>query len=47
MKLFSENNKVQSLVYWTTYANNHKKLIVFYGEDVLDLTTFAPKHPAG
>lgn len=33
--------------HWTSYAKNKKKLIVFYGEDVLDLTEFARKHPAG
>ena len=31
MKKYLENYKVESLTYWTTYAKNHKKLIVFYG----------------
>lgn len=48
MKLFSSNNnKVETLAYWTTYAKNKKKLILFYGEDVLDLSEFGHIHPAG
>jgi hypothetical protein len=28
---FSGNYKLESLTYWTAYATNNKKLIVFYG----------------
>ena len=33
--------------YWEGVANNKRRLIVFYGADVIDLTGFAPDHPGG
>lgn len=47
MNLFSNDRKIEPISYWTSQAKNKKKLIVFYGEEVFDLTNFASKHPAG
>lgn len=33
--------------YWVKMAKEKKKLILFYGEDVLDLTYFCTQHPGG
>lgn len=39
--------KIENYAYWASLAKHKKRLILFYGEDVLDLTDFAHKHPAG
>ena len=41
------NSRAQSKEYWEGVANQKKRLIVFYGGDVIDLTGFASEHPGG
>ena len=33
--------------YWVEIATKKKKLLVFHGDTVLDLTSFCMKHPGG